>query len=135
VYGRFGKPCLRCATPVEVTRHGEQARVTYWCPGCQVYLPLPERGPDDDTGADDERPRRFSWRRKHRRAHDDGDRLAASDDAEAELRSADHRSDAIDAAPGLPSDPHPAAQVFLARRPQAHELNPLYLDPLLAPEG
>ena len=31
VYGRFGKPCLRCSTPIEVRKHGEQARVTYWC--------------------------------------------------------------------------------------------------------
>jgi hypothetical protein len=38
VYGRFGKPCPRCSTPIEVRRHGEQARVTYWCPGCQVML-------------------------------------------------------------------------------------------------
>ncbi len=35
VYGRMGKPCVRCATPIEVRRHGELARVTYWCPSCQ----------------------------------------------------------------------------------------------------
>jgi len=132
VYGRFGKPCLRCATPVEVTRHGEQARVTYWCPGCQLYIPLPERDLDD-AGADDGRSRRFSWRRRHRRGRDGGDHLGASDDPGVEMRSADHRFGAVDGAGQLPSDPHPAAQAFLARRP--HDLNPLYLDPLLAPEA
>ena len=33
VYGRAGKPCLRCHTPIEVMRQGINARVTYWCPG------------------------------------------------------------------------------------------------------
>ncbi|MDZ4233564.1 MAG: endonuclease VIII Nei2 [Dietzia sp.] len=33
VYGRAGKPCRRCATPIETDRSGE--RVTYWCPTCQ----------------------------------------------------------------------------------------------------
>ena len=41
VYGRFRKPCHRCAGSIEVLRHGEQARVTYWCPGCQVRLGPP----------------------------------------------------------------------------------------------
>jgi endonuclease-8 len=36
VYGRHGAPCFRCGTPVAVRRHGELARVTYWCPGCQT---------------------------------------------------------------------------------------------------
>ncbi len=40
VYGRHAKPCPRCGTPIEVAKHGEQARVTYWCPGCQLFLPL-----------------------------------------------------------------------------------------------
>ena len=40
VYGRSGRPCLRCGTPVEVAeqRPGdrpEYGRVTYWCPHCQ----------------------------------------------------------------------------------------------------
>ena len=35
VYGRYGKPCYRCGLPIEVRRHGEQSRVTYWCPLCQ----------------------------------------------------------------------------------------------------
>jgi endonuclease-8 len=60
VYGRFGKPCSRCATPIEVRRHGEQARVTYWCPGCQVMLtPAGEAADYDDAAAvaaDDESP-------------------------------------------------------------------------------
>ncbi|GAA3212517.1 Fpg/Nei family DNA glycosylase [Actinocorallia longicatena] len=33
VYGRAGRPCLRCGTPI---RSAELAgRVTYWCPECQ----------------------------------------------------------------------------------------------------
>jgi hypothetical protein len=37
VYGRGGRPCLRCGTPVafapaERTPHG---RETWWCPRCQ----------------------------------------------------------------------------------------------------
>ena len=35
VYGRRGQPCHRCGTPVQMARHGEQARSTYWCPTCQ----------------------------------------------------------------------------------------------------
>ncbi len=38
VYGRTGKPCLRCGHTIEVRRHGQQARVTYFCPECQVLL-------------------------------------------------------------------------------------------------
>ncbi|MGD9705738.1 MAG: DNA-formamidopyrimidine glycosylase family protein [Acidimicrobiia bacterium] len=35
VYGRTGKPCLRCGTAVRAGRFGEHARTTYWCPVCQ----------------------------------------------------------------------------------------------------
>lgn len=41
VYGRHQKPCFRCGTPIEVAKHGEHARVTYWCPSCQL-LPAGE---------------------------------------------------------------------------------------------
>ena len=40
VYGRYRKPCARCGESIEVARHGENARVTYWCPGCQLLLAL-----------------------------------------------------------------------------------------------
>ncbi|MER5737682.1 DNA-formamidopyrimidine glycosylase family protein [Streptomyces sp. NPDC002262] len=33
VYGREGRPCLRCGAAVRKAELGE--RVTYWCPGCQ----------------------------------------------------------------------------------------------------
>lgn len=36
VYGRRGRPCPRCGTPIQMRRQGEQARSTYWCPGCQT---------------------------------------------------------------------------------------------------
>jgi endonuclease-8 len=49
VYGRAGRPCLRCGTRIQSRRQGqgthampehrvgtrEQARVAYWCPACQ----------------------------------------------------------------------------------------------------
>ena len=35
VYGRKGKPCLRCGTPVEVVLQGFGDRKTYFCPSCQ----------------------------------------------------------------------------------------------------
>jgi endonuclease-8 len=35
VYGRAGRPCRRCGTPIRAQRQGEQARTTYWCPTCQ----------------------------------------------------------------------------------------------------
>ncbi len=52
VYGRTGKPCQRCGAPIEIARHGEQARVTYWCPGCQTLARLPGEAaaePDDEA--------------------------------------------------------------------------------------
>jgi endonuclease VIII len=33
VYGRRGRPCRRCGTPVR--SEGQQDRVTFWCPSCQ----------------------------------------------------------------------------------------------------
>jgi formamidopyrimidine-DNA glycosylase len=35
VYGRGGRPCLRCGTPIRVRQPREPERVTYWCPACQ----------------------------------------------------------------------------------------------------
>ncbi|WP_426571246.1 DNA-formamidopyrimidine glycosylase family protein [Aquihabitans sp. McL0605] len=35
VYGRVRRPCRVCGTPIEMRRHGEQNRSTYWCPRCQ----------------------------------------------------------------------------------------------------
>lgn len=35
VYGRTGKPCRRCGTPIESQKMGVEARATYWCPTCQ----------------------------------------------------------------------------------------------------
>ena len=35
VYGRRGKPCRRCATPIAMKKMGLEARSTYWCPHCQ----------------------------------------------------------------------------------------------------
>jgi endonuclease-8 len=36
VYGRRGKPCRRCATPIRSGGQGDANRTTYWCPGCQT---------------------------------------------------------------------------------------------------
>lgn len=35
VYGRAGKPCRRCGTPVSRRTQGPHARSTYWCETCQ----------------------------------------------------------------------------------------------------
>ena len=35
VYGRAGRPCRRCGTPIRVRGTREPERVTYWCPACQ----------------------------------------------------------------------------------------------------
>jgi endonuclease-8 len=37
VYGRAGRPCRRCGTPVQSADQGPAAeeRITYWCPRCQ----------------------------------------------------------------------------------------------------
>jgi endonuclease-8 len=36
VYGRRGQPCRRCGTAIEMRNQGPDARVTYWCPWCQL---------------------------------------------------------------------------------------------------
>jgi endonuclease-8 len=35
VYGRGGKPCRRCGTPIASRKTGLDARITFWCPTCQ----------------------------------------------------------------------------------------------------
>jgi endonuclease-8 len=35
VYGRAGKPCRTCGTPIAVRAQGPHARLTYWCSSCQ----------------------------------------------------------------------------------------------------
>jgi endonuclease VIII len=39
VYGRAGKPCRRCGTPVSRAKQGPHARSTYWCSRCQLPTP------------------------------------------------------------------------------------------------
>lgn len=41
VYGRGGRPCLVCRSPVRAGRSGDQARATYWCADCQGAPALP----------------------------------------------------------------------------------------------
>jgi endonuclease-8 len=38
VYGRAGRPCRRCGTPVRTANQGSdpESRVTFWCPQCQT---------------------------------------------------------------------------------------------------
>ena len=38
VYGRQGQECRRCGAVIEMRKQGEQARSTYWCPGCQPWI-------------------------------------------------------------------------------------------------
>lgn len=42
VYGRAGKPCRRCGTPIAYAKVGQDPRSTYFCPRCQ---PLPGAAP------------------------------------------------------------------------------------------
>jgi endonuclease-8 len=35
-YGRRGEPCRRCGALIEMRKQGPDARVTYWCPRCQL---------------------------------------------------------------------------------------------------
>jgi endonuclease-8 len=55
VYGRNGQRCRRCGDTIEVRRTGENARLLYWCPGCQVHCAPRRAGPPtaDET---EERP-------------------------------------------------------------------------------
>jgi endonuclease VIII len=48
VYGRTGQPCPRCREAVGSRRSGHEARVLYWCPGCQLRFD-PRRDVLDDT--------------------------------------------------------------------------------------
>ena len=50
VYGRAGRPCRVCGSPIEFGRRGRHDRTTYWCPRCQ---PAVER-----TGGDQAAPGR-----------------------------------------------------------------------------
>ena len=36
VYGKAGRPCPRCGTPIAARRQGEAVRLTYFCPSCQT---------------------------------------------------------------------------------------------------
>ena len=36
VYGRRGRPCRRCGTPIR--SEGQRDRVTFWCPSCQPRI-------------------------------------------------------------------------------------------------
>lgn len=36
VYGRNGQRCSRCGDVIQLSKHGEMARLLYWCPGCQT---------------------------------------------------------------------------------------------------
>lgn len=35
VYGRAGRPCPRCRSPIRSSRQGDAGRTTSWCPSCQ----------------------------------------------------------------------------------------------------
>jgi endonuclease-8 len=40
LYGRRGRPCRRCGTPIRAVEQGsELPRLTYWCPECQGDAP------------------------------------------------------------------------------------------------
>jgi endonuclease-8 len=47
VYGRAGRPCRRCRTPIRSRRHGNLPRTTYWCQHCQAPAARPA---EEDRG-------------------------------------------------------------------------------------
>jgi endonuclease-8 len=116
VYGRYGKPCFRCGLPIEVRRHGEQSRVTYWCEGCQRRGVPAWAHSDAPTPVDLQRARQR--RRSPVTVDDTGDVSGPIDDGEV--------------VPAL--ERHPAAARLLggfAPRGPA----PSYVDPLLGREA
>jgi endonuclease-8 len=50
VYGRQGQECRRCGAHVEMRKQGEQARSTYWCPGCQPWVPASGQASEAPVG-------------------------------------------------------------------------------------
>ena len=46
VYGRQGQECRRCGENVMRRLQGEQARPTYWCPGCQPWVAADGQNPE-----------------------------------------------------------------------------------------
>ncbi len=50
VYGRQGQECRRCEALVEMRKQGEQARSTYWCPGCQPWVAATGQGVEAPVG-------------------------------------------------------------------------------------
>jgi endonuclease-8 len=50
VYGRQGQECRRCGALIEMRKQGEQARSTYWCPGCQPWVPAAGQASDAPAG-------------------------------------------------------------------------------------
>ena len=112
VYGRHQKPCFRCGTPVEVAKHGEHARVTYWCPGCQLLLGLAE----SDEPGDPQDDELFAGRRAARPVEDgwydeDDDWLGDTD-----LASDERRARAEDERPGHDWDEPPEPPSVPPRR-------------------
>ncbi len=45
VYGRGGRPCRRCGTPIASGHLGVHARLVYWCPTCQPVSAATGDGP------------------------------------------------------------------------------------------
>jgi endonuclease-8 len=50
VYGRQGLECRRCGATVMMRKQGEQARSTYWCPGCQPWVAAAGQTSDAPVG-------------------------------------------------------------------------------------
>lgn len=49
VYGRRGRACVRCGTPLVTARLGAMPRSTFWCPRCQRRPVEDARGPAGPT--------------------------------------------------------------------------------------
>jgi endonuclease-8 len=121
VYGRYGKPCYRCGTPIEVRRHGEQSRVTYWCPECQ-----PREAPQLPAWAQADAPTPVDLDTARERRGPAGE---WSTDATGDVSGP---VDPADLVPAL--ERHPAGKRLLdGFAPRGPE--PSYVDPLLGRES
>jgi endonuclease-8 len=50
-YGRAGRACRRCGTPIRSWLQGDDARLSFWCPQCQPG-PEPKRPAGDSPAAE-----------------------------------------------------------------------------------
>jgi endonuclease-8 len=138
VYARHGKPCFRCGAPIEVERHGEQARATYWCAQCQLYIPLPPPEVDADRKRVVAAGRWFGRVATSRAAAEELARLQTAElpvilpgqAASWDVEPLDDGLSVFAEWDDAVFDPHPAARALVHVKPRGPQ--PTSVDPLLS---